>query len=123
MAESTKSVTYEKNKPTFKIRMLVWYLVDIIEALLGLRFLLRFLGANPANAFADFIYDLSLVFVGPFLNLFNPITVGNFVIEVSTLFAMLAYWLLAYIISEILRLLLPERRSETVRREENSTEG
>lgn len=43
----------------------------IIEALIGLRFLLRLLGANPASQFVQWIYDWSTPFVRPFAGIFG----------------------------------------------------
>ena len=42
-----------------------------IESLIGLRFILRLLGANPANVFVQWIYDWSTPFVAPFAGIFG----------------------------------------------------
>ena len=71
----------------------VIYLVAALEALLGLRFLLRLTAANPDNAFAEFIYGLSQPFVNPFSTLFiSPTFDGNTnIFDVNVLVAMTAY--------------------------------
>jgi len=84
----------------------------IILALLGLRFVLALLGANPDNVFANFIYSASHPFVAPFFGLFNyqgELGIGRF--EYETLIAML-FW--AFITWMIVRLLTIGDRDSTV---------
>lgn len=74
------------------------YLVSgIINALLAVRFLLALLGANPTNAFADFIYSVTKPLVAPFFGLFNYQTVyGEVRFEFETLIAIAVYSLIAW---------------------------
>jgi len=84
---------------------IVWLIAGVIMGLLALRFLLRLLGANPANGFADFIYSVSGVFTAPFLGLFGTNTVlenGRF--EFETLVAILVYGLIAWILAKAVTL-------------------
>jgi len=64
--------------------------------ILGFRFVLKFLAANPAAGFTDFVYDLSRPFAAPFLNVFRVTRVEGSVFEWTTLLAMLVYWLVAW---------------------------
>lgn len=50
---------------------LIYGIGGIIEALIGLRFLFRLLGANPDNGFVTMIYDWSTPFVAPFSGIFG----------------------------------------------------
>lgn len=50
---------------------IIYAIVGFIEGLIGLRFLLRLLGANPASGFVDWIYDWSTPFVTPFAGIFG----------------------------------------------------
>jgi hypothetical protein len=85
------------------ISQIIWLVAGIILILLGFRFLLALLGANPSNSFAHFIYTTSHPFVAPFFNLFNynNIQYGVSRFEVYTLVAMAVYasvaWILAYL--------------------------
>ena len=75
----------------------------VVEIFLGLRFILKLLGANPATPFVDWVYDTSLPLLGPFLNIFpSPVIDGQFVLEFTTLFAIVVYALIAYLIQELL---------------------
>jgi hypothetical protein len=83
----------------------VWYIAGILIGILGIRFLLALLGANPANAFASFIYSISYPFVAPFFSLFNysfRYSMSHF--ESYTLVAMAVYALIAYAIARLITL-------------------
>ncbi len=85
-----------------RVTQFVWLAVDIIEVLLGVRFVLKLIGANPAAGFAQLIYGLSVPFMVPFYNLTtNPAAVG-LVIEITTLIAMLVYALLGWLIVKLI---------------------
>jgi hypothetical protein len=68
-----------------------------IELLVGLRFILLLLGANPSTAFVSWIYGWSTPFVAPFAGILGqPITapsgtVVQGVFEPSTLIALIVY--------------------------------
>lgn len=80
-------------------------LVGLLEVLLALRFILRLLGANTQNAFAQFIYSLSKPFIAPFSTLFvSPVTAeGASIFDVNVLVAMLIYGLLGVLVISIIR--------------------
>jgi len=83
----------------------VWLVAGIIIGLLAVRFLLRLLGANPSNGFADFIYNVSYPFAAPFFGLFSytaKLNTGRF--EFETLIAILVYALVAWLIAKIVTL-------------------
>lgn len=48
------------------IASIIYAIGGFIEILIGLRFILRLLGANPASGFTDWVYDWSTPFVTPF---------------------------------------------------------
>ncbi len=50
---------------------LVYGIGGFIEALVGLRFVLRLLGANPSSGFVDWVYSWSTPFVTPFAGIFG----------------------------------------------------
>ena len=84
----------------------VWFLAGVLLFLLGFRFLLSLLGANPSNSFANFIYSASHPFVSPFFSLFSykNYTYGVSHFETYTLVAMLFYGLVAWGIARLVTL-------------------
>ena len=85
-------------KPLYRGTQIVWYILGILEVLMAFRFLLKLFGANAGAGFSSFIYNLSYVFVSPFLSVFKISQVEGSVFEWTTLLAMLVYWLVAFCI-------------------------
>lgn len=95
------SVREDKNVRNANMRYwistVVYFLLGVLEVILGLRFVFRLLGANQSSGFVTFLYGLSHVFVGPFNNIFNDQALGSSsVFEFSTLVAMVIYGLIAW---------------------------
>ena len=77
-------------------------LIVLVEILLGIRFILKALGANELSEFAQWIYTISQSFLAPFANIFPSPTVGSgYVVELSTILAMVVYAILGYIAEEV----------------------
>ena len=91
------------NRMSYAIKGLVEIFSFIVNLFLGLRLLLRLFDANRNAAFAKFIYDSSNPLLEPFRGIF-PIHVlsPGYVFEFSTLFAMLVYTFISYLIFELL---------------------
>ena len=84
----------------------IWYILGFIEILIGLRFLLKLLGANPSSSFVDLIYNVTGVLTAPFDSIFGvaKTTTGqtHSVFEPSILVAALVYALIAWGIVKII---------------------
>ncbi len=94
------------------IARIVYFVLGVVEVILLLRFILRFLGANQSSDFVRFLYNLSHVLVGPFNGIFNDQTISsNGVFEISTLVAMLVYALIAWGIVSLCNLIFAPRYS------------
>jgi succinate dehydrogenase hydrophobic anchor subunit len=84
---------------------IVWMIAGVLLTLLAFRFVLALLGANPNNAFANFIYSVSHPFVAPFFSLFGyDLRYGISRFETFTLVAMAVYAIVAFGIAKILTL-------------------
>ncbi len=90
------SYTSSTTKPLYRGTQIVWYILGFLEALLTIRFILKLLAANPAAGFSNFIYDVSYIFVAPFLTVFQVTRVESSVLEWTTLLAMVVYYLIAW---------------------------
>ena len=85
----------------------IWLVYGIVAGLHVIRFLLSLLGANSANAFANFVYTVTNPFVSPFRSLFSvDTTVGNGTgrFEIETLVALLVYGLTAWVLARMVRI-------------------
>ena len=92
----------ERRVFTFKATQVVWLLLSIFEALLALRFVLKLIGANPASPFAVALYGFTGLFLYPFAGLIGTPAMGDMVLEISTLIAMLVYGLIAWAVERII---------------------
>jgi hypothetical protein len=87
------------------IDYLGWVLL-VLEVALSLRFLLKLIGANPANPFTSFLYNLTNIFLFIFNGIVANPTFGPGradVFEVTTLIAMIVYGLIYLLLKLFLR--------------------
>jgi hypothetical protein len=85
-------------RPLYRATQVVWYIAGIIETLLGLRFILRLIGANPAAGFVDAVYTVNQPLMAPFRNIVSNAQVSGSVFDWNNLIAMAVYWILAWAI-------------------------
>jgi len=60
-----------RRDPPLKVEIGIYLVFGILEGLLGIRFVLGLLGANPAAGFAQFIYGITDPLIAPFVGLFG----------------------------------------------------
>lgn len=78
-------------------------ILGFVSLFLALRIILKLFGANTAAPFVNWVYETSEPLISPFRGMFpHPVLTGGFVIEFSTLFALLVYVLIGYAIGELL---------------------
>ena len=106
---------------TFKATQLIWLLLGILEALIAFRIGLMLVGANPASPIVAMIYSLTGVFLFPFTGLIGSPAFGNSVLELSSLFAMLFYALIAWAVERIVWLIFYRPRGPVVGVTETTT--
>lgn len=86
--------------PKTTAQNVVWYILGFIEILLGFRFVLKLLGANPASGFVNFIYNLTGLLTAPFDSIFGVTRAAagqtHSVFEPSILVAAAVYALIAW---------------------------
>jgi hypothetical protein len=97
-----------------RIVQFIWLMASILEALLGLRFVLKLIAANPASPFAQLIYNFTGLFMWPFANLTSSPRAGGMVLETPVLIAMLTYALLAWALVSLAGILLSRTNSRNV---------
>lgn len=91
------------------ISSIIYTIVGLVEGLVGLRFLFRLLGANPANAFVDWVYSWSTPFVAPFAGIFGqhatvagPGVVSQSVFDWTALIALVVFGLIGGLVARVL---------------------
>ena len=93
-----ENVNLEYRESVYKVSQIIWLLFGGLEALIGIRVILMLIGANPANGFTAFVYQLTQLFLWPFQNLIANPTFQNMTLEVTSIIAMIVYALLGWLI-------------------------
>jgi hypothetical protein len=106
---------------SFKATQLVWLMFGVLEALIALRIGLMLIGANPESPIVALIYGFTYLFLFPFEGLVGSPTAGNMVLELSSMFAMLIYGLIAWAIERVVWLVFYRPRGPVVAVTETST--
>lgn len=120
-----RDVGAERQVVVSQATRIIYALLSFLEILLGFRFALRLMGANPASGFASFIYGISDPFLVPFTGLLPTPDAGGMVLEVTTLIAMAVYALIVWGLVYLLHILMdrPTTRSVTRSVHEQTPDG
>jgi hypothetical protein len=89
-----------------KVNGIIWFLCGFLEVIIGMRLVFKLLGANPANSFVNFIYELSYPFVAPFFGIVNEPQPADGVFEVGSVIGMVVYLLIAWGLTRLLALIM-----------------
>src|SRR5512141_3341977 len=104
----------ERRILTFKATQLIWLLLGILEALIALRIGLKLIGANPDSPIVALIYGFTSLFLFPFAGMVATPSAGGMVLELSSLFAMVIYALIAWAAERIIWVLFYRPRGPVV---------
>jgi hypothetical protein len=99
---------------TFKASQLIWLVFGVLEVLLALRIGFMLVGANAGSPVVAMIYGITAVFLVPFVGLIGSPTVGGFVLEISSMFAMLIYALIGWVIDRLVWLIFYRPREPMI---------
>jgi len=106
---------------TFKASQLIWLAFGVLEMLIALRIGLMLVGANVGSPVVAMIYGITSLFLIPFVGLIGSPTFGGFVLEISSMFAMLIYALIAWVIDRVVWLIFYRPRGPVVAVTETTT--
>ena len=109
-----EDVGAEHRQDVFRLVQLIWLVFGMLEALIGLRVLLKLLAANPNNPFAQTIYEFSHLFLWPFEGLTVSPSVGGIVLEIPAIIAMFVYALVAWGLARFVWILFARWRARQV---------
>jgi len=112
----TRDVAAERRLVLFQVTRIVWSLLGLLEILLGLRFMLKLIAANPNSGFAVFMYGITGPFMAPFKGLIGTPTSGGTILEVTTLIAMAIYALLFWGVVRVIQIVADRPSARTVTR-------
>jgi uncharacterized membrane protein len=110
----TRDVAAEGRLRFLQIDRIMYLLLGILEILLGIRFVLKLIAANPDSGFTIFIYNITQIFIAPFNAIIGTPKISGSVIEVTTLIAMAVYALLFWILVRVIRIAAGGTKARTV---------
>ena len=91
-----------------KARHSIYFILGVIEVLIGFRLVFKLLGANPRNGFVSFLYTLSGIFTAPFSGIFDSfVSAGlsaNSVFEPAAVIGMAVYGVIAWGLVSLIRI-------------------
>ena len=99
---------------TFKATQFVWLFFGALEVLIALRIGLLIIGANPNSPIVALIYGFTYLFLFPFTGLVSSPTNGSMVLELSSMFAMVIYALIAWAVERVIWLVFYRPRGPVV---------
>lgn len=112
----------EQRFATFKATQLIWLLLALLEGALALRVVFKLIAVNAANPFAALLYNLTDIFVTPFASLTGAPAAGGMVLEISTVIAMIVYFLLAWALERTVYVLFYRSRGPVSVRQTTASE-
>lgn len=109
-----RDVAVEQRLALVKVTQLIWLVAGVLEALIGIRVILKLIAANPNSGFARLIYGVTDLFLLPFFGLTITPSANGAVLEIPSIIAMLVYALLFWAIVKFIWLLFDQPRARTV---------
>jgi uncharacterized membrane protein len=112
----TRDVAAEGRLKFLQIDRIMYTLLGILEILLGLRFVLKLIAANPDSGFTVFIYGVTGIFMAPFNAIVGTPAYKGSSFEFTTLIAMAVYALLFWILVRLIQIAAGRTTARTVTR-------
>ena len=102
--------------PTYNVRvvMAIWLVTGVIDVLIGIRFLLKALGASTLSSFTTFMYGISEPLVAPFRGIFPEAAHRTYVLEPADLIAIVIYALIGWALVMLVRIATTKRPRRTL---------
>lgn len=95
--------------PTRFVVSIVNFFITLVTGFLALRFILKLFGANGNNDFVGWVYDNTSTLLDPFRGIFsNAVVDRHYVIEFNTLFAIVVYMIIGFVILAAINALTPD---------------
>jgi hypothetical protein len=98
-----------------RVAQFIWLAFGILIALIGLRVMLKLIAANPANPFANLVYDFTDLFLWPFWGLTGMPSAQGMVLEIPAIIAMIVFAFTGWVVVRLVWLLFYLPSTTTVR--------
>ncbi len=88
-------------RTAYRISAFIWLMFGILISSIGLRVILKLIGANPSNFFAQLVYSFTDIFLWPFWGLTGTPSANGMVLEIPSIIAMVVYAIIAWAIAKL----------------------
>jgi hypothetical protein len=89
-----------------RLAKIIEFVTDIIVGLLGLRIILKLLGASTVAPFVVWVYDTTKTLLSPFQGIFPTTDLApRLTVEFSSIFAIIIYSFIAYLLIDFVRMI------------------
>jgi len=107
--QGTQAIDSNKASSFQTLEYLIYFFFGALEILLTFRFAFKLTGANVGTGFVAFIYGLTGIFISPFEGIFRlwfakGVETTTSIFEPTTLVAIVAYAVLAWVIVKFVRI-------------------
>lgn len=105
IAQPMGRVVHRESRASVTVERGLWKILGVVEAVLLVRIVVAAVGADGGNIITSFIYTVSYPFVWFFFYLFNTlgrIEVTSPTFEIEALAAMAFYYIVIYIITQLI---------------------
>jgi len=75
--------------------------IGVVEFLLSFRFIFKFFAVNSSAPFVAWLYGITAPLISPFAKIFPDFKLGRFVVDFTTLIALIVYVLASYLLLRI----------------------
>lgn len=111
-----RDVAAERRLTFLQIDRIMYTLLGMLEIMLGLRFMLKLIAANPDSGFVVFVYGVTGLFMAPFNALIGSPTYKGATFEATTLIAMAVYALLFWVLVRVILVATSQTSARTITR-------
>jgi len=98
----------------YRAVQIIWFVAGVITTLIGIRFVLRLLGASTQSSFVSLIYSLTDALVAPFRAIFPAASGSSSTVDVSALVAIVIYALIGWGLVSLVKLMTAPKGARSV---------
>ena len=96
---------------SFKATQIILWFFSILETMIALRIVLKLIGANPESFIVSLIYCITSPFLIPFAGVIRSPATDGMVLEISSIFAIVIYALIAVAFEKLVWVIVSRPRS------------
>jgi uncharacterized protein YggT (Ycf19 family) len=98
----------------YRAVQVIWMVTGLVTILVGIRFVLKLLGASTLSGFVSFIYGLTDALIAPFRAIFTNPSGSSSTIDLAALVAIVVYALIGWGLVSIVKLITAPKGARAI---------